>query len=58
MRKSTVVIVNQLNIKNNKIDKDNFKKIITKKNYLGKHFSNQRCFKEKNYKAKFSTSSV
>jgi hypothetical protein len=31
MRKSTVVILNQLNIKNNKIDKDNFEKIITKK---------------------------
>jgi hypothetical protein len=26
MRKSTVVILNQLNIKNNKIDKDNFEK--------------------------------
>jgi len=29
--KFTVVILNQLNIKNNKIDKDNFKKIIKKK---------------------------
>jgi hypothetical protein len=28
MRKSTVVILNQLNIKNNKIDKENLKKII------------------------------
>ena len=28
MRKSIVVILNQLNIKNNKIDKDNFKKIL------------------------------
>ena len=26
MRKSTVVILNQLNIKNNKINKDNFEK--------------------------------
>jgi hypothetical protein len=26
MRKSTVVIINWLNIKNNKIDKDNFEK--------------------------------
>jgi hypothetical protein len=26
MRKSTIVIFNQLNIKNNKIDKDNFEK--------------------------------
>jgi hypothetical protein len=30
MRKSTVVILNQLNIKNNKIDKDNFEKINKK----------------------------
>jgi hypothetical protein len=30
MRKSTVDILNQLNIKNNKIDKDNLKKIIKK----------------------------
>ena len=30
MRKSSVVILNQLNIKNNKIDKDNFEKIIKK----------------------------
>jgi hypothetical protein len=58
MRKSTVVIVNQLNIKNNKINKDNFEKNHNKKNHVGKYFSNQRCFKEKNYKAKFSTNSV
>jgi len=32
MRKSTVVILNQLNIKNNKIDKDNFKKNYIKNN--------------------------
>jgi ABC-type phosphate transport system substrate-binding protein len=31
MRKSKVVILNQLNIKNNKIDKDNLKKIIKEK---------------------------
>ena len=31
MRKSTVVIFNQLNIKNNKINKDNFKKNHNKK---------------------------
>ena len=31
MRKSTVVIFNQLNIKNSKNDKDNLKKNITKK---------------------------
>jgi esterase/lipase superfamily enzyme len=59
VRKSTVVIFNQLNIKNNKIDKENFlKNYNNKKNNVGKHFSNQRYFKEKNYKAKFSTNSV
>jgi len=31
MRKSTVVIFNQLNIKNNKTDKDNFEKNHNKK---------------------------
>ena len=31
MKKSTAVILNQFNIKNNKINKDNLKKIITKK---------------------------
>jgi hypothetical protein len=46
MRKSTVVILNQLNIKNNKIDKHNFKK-NHKKNHAGKHCSNPYCFKEK-----------
>jgi hypothetical protein len=35
MRKYTVVILNKLNIKNNKIDKDNLKKIITKKTMWG-----------------------
>jgi len=34
------------------------KKIITKKNYVGKHYSNSQCFKEKHYKAKFLTSSI
>jgi hypothetical protein len=57
MKKSTVVILNQLNIKNNKIDKDNFEK-NHKKNHVGEHCSNPQCFKEKNYKAKFSTSSI
>jgi hypothetical protein len=42
MRKSTVV----LNIKNNKIDKDNFEKNHNKKKNVGKHCSNQRCFKK------------
>jgi hypothetical protein len=35
MRKSKVAILNQLNIKNNKIEKDNFGK-----NYVGEHCSN------------------
>jgi hypothetical protein len=35
MRKSTVVIFNQLNIKNNKIDKQNFKKNYIKKKSRG-----------------------
>jgi hypothetical protein len=34
MRKSTVVILNQLNIKNNKINKDNFKKNHNKKKII------------------------
>jgi hypothetical protein len=42
MRKSTVVILNHLNIKNNKIDKDNFeknhnKKIIMRGNIVAIH---------------------
>ena len=28
------------------------------KNHVGKHCSNRQCFKEKNYKAKFSVSSI
>ena len=47
MRKYTVVILNQLNIKNNKIDKDNFKKNHNKKKSCGEHCSNPQCFKEK-----------
>ena len=57
MRKSKVVILNQLNIKNNKINKDNFEK-NHKKFYVGEHYSNPQCFKEKKYEAKFSTSSI
>ena len=30
----------------------------TKKNHVEKHYSNPQCFKEKNYKVKFSTSSI
>ena len=41
MRKSTVIILNQLNIKNNKIDKDNFEKYHNKKkNHVGEYCSN------------------
>ena len=49
MKKFTLIIFNQLNIKNNKIDKYNFKKNITKK--IMKKTTVviliQRCFKEK-----------
>jgi hypothetical protein len=58
MRKSTVVILNQFNIKNNKIDKDNFEKNHNKKNHVGKHYTNPQCFKKKSYEAKFSTNSI
>ena len=34
------------------------KKIITKKNNVEEHCSNPQCFKEKNYEAKLSTSSI
>ena len=34
MRKSLVLILNQLNIKNNKIDKDNFEKNHNKKKIM------------------------
>jgi len=40
----------------NKIAKTILKK--NKKNYMGKHYSNPQCFKEKNYKTKFSISSI
>ena len=58
MRKSTVVILNQFNIKNNKIDKDNFEKNNKKKKSCREHCSNPQCFKEKNYEAKFLTNSI
>jgi hypothetical protein len=50
MRKFTVVIFNQLNIKNNKIDKDDFKKIITKKIMWGKIIAINSVLKKKNQK--------
>jgi len=50
MRKSTVVILNQLNIKNNKIDKDNFEKIITKKIMYGNIVAIHSVLKKKTTK--------
>jgi hypothetical protein len=50
MRKFTVVIFNQLNIKNNKIDKDDFKKIITKKIMWGKIIAINSVLKKKTKK--------
>jgi len=47
--------------KKNKIDKDQFEKKIHKKkekNHIGKYCSNPQYFKEKNYIAKFLTSSI
>jgi len=58
MRKSTVVILNQINIKIIKSIKIILKKIITKTNHAGEHCSNPQCFKEKNYETKLSTSSI
>jgi len=48
-------------MKKNKIDKDNSEKKIIKKwkkNHVEKYCSNPQYFKEKNYKAKFSISSI
>jgi hypothetical protein len=47
-------------IKSTKIilEKKTKKSLKNKKNHVGKHFSNPQCFKEKNYKAKFPTSSI
>jgi hypothetical protein len=47
MRKSTLVILNQLNIKNNKIDKYDFKKIITKKIMRGNTVAIHSVLKKK-----------
>jgi len=46
MRKSKVVILNQLNIKNNKINKDNLKK-NHKKKYVGEHLAIHNVLKKK-----------
>jgi len=58
-----IIILNQLNIKKIIPTKIILEKIIknknkNKKNHVGKHCSNPQCFKEKNYKVKFSFSSI
>jgi hypothetical protein len=51
MRKSTVVILNQLNIKNNKIDQDNFEKNHNKKKIMwGNTVAIHNVFKKKTTK--------
>jgi len=58
VRKATVVILDHLNIKKIKSTKIILEKNHKKKhkNHVEKHCSNPQCFKEKNYKAKFSSS--
>jgi len=59
MRKSIVVILNQLNIKNNKIDKDNFEKYHNKKKIMwGNTVAIHSVLRKKSYEAKFSTNSI
>jgi len=50
VRKSTVVILNQFNIKNNKINKDNFEKNHNKKNHAGNTVTIHRILKKKTTK--------
>jgi hypothetical protein len=57
VRKAIVVILNQLNIKKIKSTKIILKKII-KKNHVGNTVAIHSVLKEKNYKAKFSTSLI
>ena len=47
MKKSTVVILIQLNIKNNKIDEDNFEKNHNKKNHVGNTVAIHNILKKK-----------
>jgi hypothetical protein len=42
----------------NKIDKDNLKKKLLKKNHVGNTVAIHSVLKKKNYKAKFSTSLI
>jgi arginine decarboxylase-like protein len=58
MRKHTVIILNQLNIKNNKINKDNLKKKTYKKIMWRNIVAIHSVLKKKNYETKFSTSSI
>jgi hypothetical protein len=50
MRKFIVVILNQLNIKNNKIDKDNFEKNHNKKNHVRNTIAIHSVLKKKTMK--------
>jgi hypothetical protein len=58
MWKSTIVILNQFNIKNNKIDKDNFEKNHNKKKSCGGNTVAIYSVSKKNYKTKFSISLI
>jgi len=58
VRKYTVVILNQLNIKKIKLTKTILKKIITKKICGGMTVAIHSVLKKKKYKAKFSTSLI
>jgi len=53
MRKFTVVIFNQLNIKNNKIDKDNFEKYYNKKIHVRNTLAINGVLKKKTTKLNF-----
>jgi hypothetical protein len=51
--RNAVIILNQLSIKNNKIDKDTFEKNHNKKKHVGNTVANPQCFKEKTIKLNF-----
>jgi hypothetical protein len=64
-KKTTKLNSQSAQYKKNKIDKDHFRKKNKgkihnkkKKNLVWIYYSNLQCFKEKNYIAKFSTSSI
>ena len=52
LRKKTT----KLNSQPAQYEKKNRQRQFQKRNHVGKHYSNPQYFKEKNYKAKFSTS--